>query len=359
MNRLWLPLLLITLGCGGSPQASLQQPVTPPPTVAPVPVPPPPPPSVPTSWTVTDLVPLAGFNASQANAVNSSGVVVGYSETPAGVTEATMWANGQVIDLGPGIATAVNDSGQVTGYTQNVDFTFTAHLWQGTMTTDLGDWLPLAINNSGLIVGEDDAGTAAMQWTAAAGLRPIPGCKAALGVNDSGQISGIASNGNATVCGMADYGAPGAAVAINSSGQAVGYLNSTPDTANAALFPNTVLAQSGLATGINELGWVIGETITSGGANGRHVASREKTAVDWAIDGRDIRLPGRDHNGHSRMDAIAALAGQSHPFIWSQASGPVALPDALITAEGINGSRIVGAGLADDGTIHGFLLEGR
>src|SRR5882724_7738227 len=131
---LWL-IIIWLIGCGGSPQASLQAPAPPAPVAAPPPVPPsspppaPPPPStppsIPTTWTVTDLAPLPGFNASQANAVNAAGVVVGYSETPLGVTEATMWAtctdstspcHGQVIDLGPGIATAVNDSNHVVGY---------------------------------------------------------------------------------------------------------------------------------------------------------------------------------------------------------------------------------------------------
>src|SRR5882724_3188870 len=149
MNRLLLALLLVTVGCGGSPQASLQQPVPPAPVAAPPPVPPsnpppaPPPPStpppVPTSWTVTDLVPLAGFNASQANAVNSAGVVVGYSETPLGVTEATLWANGTVFDLGPGIATAVNDSNHVVGYSvDDTGLVVTAHLWFNGLDTAIG-----------------------------------------------------------------------------------------------------------------------------------------------------------------------------------------------------------------------------
>jgi len=43
------------------------------------------------------------------------------------------------------------------------------------------------------------------------------------------QIAGIASNGNATVCGMPDYGTLGAATAINVTGQAVGYVNPTID----------------------------------------------------------------------------------------------------------------------------------
>jgi len=313
---------------------------------------------------VTDLAPLAGFNASQANAVNSAGVVVGYSETPLGVTEATMWVNGTVVDLGLGIATDINDSNHVVGY--SVDFTgsiITAHIWFNGTENDIGtQWLPEGINNPGLVVGPPLAfGGLAQQWDKKNGQRDIPGCGTALAVNDSGQIAGVATNGNATVCGMPDYGVLGAAVAINSSGQTVGYVNPSPDTANAALFPDTVLAQSGLATGINDLGWIVGETITSGGTNARTATVRpgQEAGTDWVSHWWNTRIVNRGRPDHSRLDAVAALAGQSHPFIWSQQSGLVALPDPLITAEGINGSMVVGAGLATDGTIHGFLLEGK
>jgi len=336
--------MLVTVGCGGSPQTSLQPAAPPAPVVTPPPVPPstpPPPPAMPTSWTVTDLAPLAGFNASQANAVNSAGVVVGYSETPAGVTEATLWANGAVIDLGPGIATAVNDSNHVVGY--SVDATgsvVTAHLWFNGTTIDIGSWLPEGINHAGLVVGGDISGFSALEWTAEAGLMPVPGCSAALAVNDSGQIAGIDNVSlDATICGSASYGVPGAATAINTSGQAVGYSTVVIDDSVAMLFPGIALAQSGLATGINDLGWVVGETITGGQGN--------------------VKARLRGGNQRHLVMELAHLAGVSRPFIWSQASGLTALPDPLITAEGISGSRIVGAGLATDGTIHGMLLEGQ
>jgi len=306
---------------------------------------------------VTDLAPLVGFNASQANAVNSAGVVVGYSETPAGVTEATMWANGQVIDLGAGIATAVNDSNQVVGYSvEDTGLIVTAHLWFNGAISDLGSWLPQRINNLGLIVGSPVDFGPALQWSTTTGLTEIAGCPYALAVNDSATIAGIDYQSNATVCGQPSYGQQGAVTAINASGQVVGYASPDSATSNAILWPSTVLAQQGLATSINELGWVVGETFTTGGTNGRARAQADR---DWAGNWGNTWLHSRICSGGLSRDAIAALVGQSHPFIWSQASGLVALPDPLITAEGINGSRVVGAGLATDGTIHGFLLEGR
>jgi probable HAF family extracellular repeat protein len=264
-------------------------------------------------------------------------VIAGYSESPDGVTEATEWVNGQSIDLGPGIATAINDSGQVVGYSQNA----TAHLWVNGSTQDLGQWYPEGINNHGLVVGSPVTFGSAISWQQGTALQQIPDCQAALAVNDSGQIAGISmSGGNATICGQPDYMLLGAATAINNAGVAVGYSSPSAVDAVAMVFPSTQLADGSIASGINEFGWVVGQTITQG--SGNVVAHFRRDA-------------GR------RIDILVAarLAGQSQPWIWSQEAGLMPLPAPLITAEGINGSRVVGAGLASDGTIHGFLLEGK
>jgi hypothetical protein len=95
-------------------------------------------------------------------------------------------------------------------------------------------------------------------------------------------------------------------------------------------WPITQIATSGLATGINDFGWVVGETIDQGGSDGRIVH-------------------------RFRIADIYHLAGVSHPFIWSQASGLVALPSPMITAEAVSGKFVCGTQLAADGTIHGVL----
>jgi probable HAF family extracellular repeat protein len=72
----------------------------------------------------TDLGTLGGTD-SQANAINSSGQIVGWSMTATGLEDATLWANGQTIDLNSKLspalssifsltsANAINDSGQI------------------------------------------------------------------------------------------------------------------------------------------------------------------------------------------------------------------------------------------------------
>lgn len=286
-------------------------------------MPPATPPAIPTSWTVTDLPPLAGYNAAQANAVNSLGHAAGYSQDSNGKEEATEWIAGAAIDLGPGIATGINDSDQIVGYVMTEAF-----LWQAGAMIDLGSWQPTGINNSGEVVGISADGLSGMAWTpASGGLQLVADCRAVLGINDKGQMAGISVDGTAKLCGGVDFAVPGAATAINSSGTAVGYSENPSD---AWLWPAMDIASNGMASGINDFGWVVGEQIIAAGPMVVHTR---------IIHGE--------------------LIGQSHPFIWSEASGIVSLPSPLVTAEAINGKFVVGAGIVGDGTIEGILLEGK
>jgi len=298
MKSLVTVLLLVLCGCGGGSITNVppSAPVTPPPTVTP-------PPAIPSSWVVTDLAPLPGFNAAQANALNASGHIVGYSEIPTGQVEATEWYQGVATDIGPGVATGINDAGVTVGY--YADSTGTFHGLRGQQ--DIGNWLPLAINNGGTIVGTDLPGTTAYTWDGI--LTVVPGCNALLAINQKGQTAGYC-------------GGPAVAGSINSLGQTVGYTLSPVD---AILFPSTIIAQNGSATGINDYGWVIGETFTALGSNVRVVRGK--------------------------------LFGISHPFIWSQASGLIQLPAPMITAEAIRGTTIVGTQIVGD-EIHGTMLDG-
>jgi uncharacterized membrane protein len=304
--------------------------------------PPPPPPSIPTSWTVTDLPPLPGYNGSQANAVNASGHAAGYSSDAMGNVEATEWIDGLPIDLGHGVAVAINDSDRIVGY--GVDSTMTvvtAHLWQNGAQSDIGNWQPNGINNSGLVVGNGVSDIpAGIKWSQGGALEPVAGCQYALAVNSSGQIAGVSdTGGNATICGQPDFGMLGSATAINDAGVAVGFVQPSAVEADAMVWADTAIdiLPNGIATGINEFGWVIGEKITDAG----HLA-RFRNRV----------------RSHQQCATGACLQSNSHPFIWSAQSGLSALPDSLGEADGIRGKRIVGAGLASDGTVHGILLEG-
>lgn len=112
LSVLWLA------GCGGqaattgSTSASAPAPTAP---SAPPPSAPPPPVSLPRSYVLTILPPVDGGTAAQAEAVNASGTVAGYSIVN-GRAEATLWRNGTAIDLGEGWAVAINDAGIAAGY---------------------------------------------------------------------------------------------------------------------------------------------------------------------------------------------------------------------------------------------------
>ncbi len=342
MIRLWLLLLAVTVGCGGG---QMSQPAL---SVPPVPVASKKPPVLPVTWTVTDLPPLLGMLAAQANAVNSSGVAVGYSVDAAMMGHATQWVSGQPTELGPGIAVAINDTGLIAGYMLDSTFTVHAQLWGSGQVKDLGQWLPTAINSGGTVVGIRLTDNTAVMWSKRNGLQSVPGCSAALAISGKGTIAGITTGFNAGICGGQDYQVPGAVVALNDSGMAVGYQDLGNNQADALVFPGNDIATSALATGVNEWGWVVGEQLTS------------TEAVDVITGGSNVRSMLVRGGMDWRRIVHPRLSGNSQPFIWSQATGLTFLPQPLMTATDISGKRIVGAGLSTDGqSIHGVLLEGK
>jgi probable HAF family extracellular repeat protein len=127
-------------------------------------------------WTsaggLTDLGTLSGGNTSIANALNSSGIVVGQSNSGAIETwHAVKWnENDKIEDLGvlPGgtysVAFGINDSSDVVGYGNIADNAAHAFVWTASQgMQDLNDLIPAnsgwvlinanAINASGQITG--------------------------------------------------------------------------------------------------------------------------------------------------------------------------------------------------------------
>jgi probable HAF family extracellular repeat protein len=80
---------------------------------------------------MTDLGTLGGGTNSQANAINASGQIVGWSDTLTGLEDATLWINGQIVDLNTVLspamantflltsATGINDKGQIVTIANN------------------------------------------------------------------------------------------------------------------------------------------------------------------------------------------------------------------------------------------------
>jgi hypothetical protein len=158
--------------------------------------------------------------------------------------------------------------------------------------------------------------------TQASGIVALSNCASAGAVNDAGQISGILANLDAGICssGM-DFAHIGDAGAINNSGTAVGY----DVDGTAWLFPNMNLGPT-LATGINDNGWIVGDSITPLGGAKVHLSLHPN------------------------------ILGTSQPWFWSDQTGIVNLD--INTAQALNQSgQIAGDRILPDGSIHGALLN--
>jgi uncharacterized membrane protein len=208
----------------------------------PVPAPPTPAP-LPQAYSLTLLPPLPGTSESQAQAINSSGAIAGYSMIN-GQPEATEWVNGQPTDLGPGFAMAINDKGAMAGFMpgpggndQNV-----ALFWASASSTAVAiptftgfdASLASGIDADGTVVGIafesfDPSQEEAWEWTPQAGITAIPQLLEAFGIS-KGKIVGIGTNFDATVVTVAggtptstDLGVGGDALGINSLGSIAGF----------------------------------------------------------------------------------------------------------------------------------------
>ena len=153
----------------------------------------------PFSWSGGTMTDLGTFNAmtmSEANAVNSTGDVVGGSNSRAFLVH-----NKKMTDLGPGMATSINDFGEIVGNSQG------AFLISGGTRTTLPDLSSYGgggfssasgINNNHQIVGaSDNAGgnSHAVLWASGTitDLGTLGGTQsAAYAVNNLGQVTGWA-----------------------------------------------------------------------------------------------------------------------------------------------------------------------
>ena len=149
-------------------------------------------------------------NFSVAQAINSSGIVAGYSTyqyPPYPTSHAVLWIQGEIHDLGGNNAQAmgINDRGEVVGF--SVPHAF---LWSRRRgMQDLGT-LPggnysqaLAINSRGEVVGSSntaDGNTHGFVWTRSTGMQMLPALpdgfsSSANGINNHGEVVGGSSAG--------------------------------------------------------------------------------------------------------------------------------------------------------------------
>lgn len=258
-------------------------------------------------YAVTDLGTLGG-PASCASAINAAGVVVGKAQTRDGAWRATVWAEGETVDLGrlPGTteseACGINSEGQVVGMCfGGVRRAYRPFLWQDGEMVDLGDLggsaSASAINDLGQVVGGSFTGpnrsTAehhAALWVdngAIADLGTLPGGREshAWGINDAGLAVGVAQTPDGTDRAVLwrdgeiiDLGALGGAdsraTAVGESGMIVGTARTRDGALHAFMWLDGTMTDLGAperarrsrACGVNASGQVVGVvTVRSSG----------------------------------------------------------------------------------------------
>jgi len=144
--------------------------------------------------------------------INNNGQAVGSSDDASGDSQAVMWNNGAITDLGTlggpqSAAYAINGNGQVTGWAQTASDALDVFEWSNGTMTNLGtfgqDAVGEAINDHGAITGQSSLGA----WIWSGGVfqnlnNLIPAGSGftlndAPAINDNGQIvaTGINAQG--------------------------------------------------------------------------------------------------------------------------------------------------------------------
>jgi len=235
--------------------------------------------------TTTDLGTLGG-PTSFGFAINNLGAVVGGADIYPG-SHTFMWQNGIMSDLGTlagsySNAYAMNDVGQIVGsstYLAGNNVPRHAYLWQNGTMTDLGfsgQSFAYGINNSGQVVGSKNNRSVPVLWeNGVVTDLPITGGTSAeaLAINNSGQTVGYSYTGNSNPRALLWQNGSvinlggntnSKAAAINNLGQIVGSFGT-----HAALWQNgTFVDLNDLVVGsgwtfqeadaINDNGWIVG-----------------------------------------------------------------------------------------------------
>ncbi len=316
-------------------------------------------------YALTDLGTLPGGFWSEARGINNSGQVVGNTVVDS-VSRAFIYANGQMMDLGllPGgrytTAFAINESGVVVGGAETESLEH--HQFQPSTRVNAFRYQNGALEDLGTLPG-----TGNTQFSHDNRLST-----SAYAVNDAGTAVGI-SRGNVMIYedgvmrGLNKEGAQ-EALGINNLGQIVGLArssNSSSATYHAFLMTGNSLIDLGAlddqgfsyATAINEVGTIVGGSQTASGVM--------RPFVYEAGVMRNLgTLPGQVGCVAMAINNNGTVVGgcDTIPFIYKDGVmsdlTELAPPGfQLYLATGINdGGQIVGIGFNSEGMQRGFLL---
>ncbi len=319
-------------------------------------------------YTIKDLGTLGGC-CSYAWGINSSGQVVGYSDTATFRTHAFRTHPNEAIDtssgddLGSLVADrnsrgyAINDLGQVVGLANMADGSGRAFLAlaDSGISADLGlaDSSGVAVNNSGQVAGTywntsvsanrsfrtaaapnnsmvnlpaDDIGTLGDKHTLATGM------------NNLGQVVGHSYNSN-------DGSGPNRAFRTNTNGTIsdLGTLGGT----------------YAYATAINDSGQVVGHSTTAANDNTSHLQAF-RTGANSAIGPSDgLGTLGGCCSVAYGINSVGQVVGYAsttlgatHAFVWSEASGMQDLNELIPADAGWN--LYIATGINESGQIAGY-----
>lgn len=258
-----------------------------------------------------------------------------------------------LVDLGPGAAFAINNAGEVAGFTPNAVNSEQATLWDGktpTYLNSLGGSLSVAtsINDYGVVAGYAGiSGNVTQYGTTWIGPNPVnlgalgggptqlyDFTSNAYGINNSGQVVGIALNPSNTPRATlwngsvaTDLGTLGgsqsSANAINNSGQIVGWAAVAGNTTiHATLWQGASITDLGTLGGSTSWAFAISNSGVVAGMSGT-AGNTSDQAVIWR--GQSIiALPtlGGDYSYADGVNdyGLAVGASNGHAALWNGTS---------------------------------------
>lgn len=319
------------------------------------------------TYTITDLGPLAGAQT-YAMAINENGVVAGYSQPDANSARAWIWKNGiGLTDVGSfggldnrGLFVGPDD--RLYGTSQDGSGVTRGFVWNGVTLADIGSIapgdqvFPQSVNASGTIAGYTTTGGNTFAFKLSGGTMtalgtlpgaPMPASSSAYGINDAGQVVGVASwnlggtrafrtDATGSLVALGTLGANDSfAYAINATGDVVGDSVTGANATHAFLFTDAGgmkdlgVFSGGVeshAYGINDAGDIVGSA-ADGAGNMRAFLWRSGSGMR---DINDLIPPNsgcvvtdaRDINGSGDIVGFGIIGGQEHAFLIEPFTGP-------------------------------------